>query len=213
MEGRPLLEREWIEAARRGDASAFEELVRQYQEIAFRTSTIGSRTLGAAEACVVHTRPMRQQRLLLGSLLIVTLAGCSLAEPAWPDAYREAVCAATQHLRAAEAQLVAAVAAVEAADPDLLQIAAAGLGRKSRDAGAALVGAPAWGPGSRLLAELNAAADALVRAAAGFLTGARQGLGPALDRAVAAAQDGDAALRRAEVEDDRLRDTLGWQPC
>ena len=38
MEGRPLLEREWIEAARRGDASAFEELVRQYQEIAFRTA-------------------------------------------------------------------------------------------------------------------------------------------------------------------------------
>ena len=38
VEGRPLLEREWIEAARRGDASAFEELVRQYQEIAFRTA-------------------------------------------------------------------------------------------------------------------------------------------------------------------------------
>ena len=38
MEGRPLLEHEWIEAARRGDASAFEELVRQYQEIAFRTA-------------------------------------------------------------------------------------------------------------------------------------------------------------------------------
>ena len=38
MEGRPLLEREWIEAARRGDVSAFEELVRQYQEIAFRTA-------------------------------------------------------------------------------------------------------------------------------------------------------------------------------
>jgi RNA polymerase sigma-70 factor (ECF subfamily) len=38
VEGRPLLEREWIDAARRGDASAFEELVRQYQEIAFRTA-------------------------------------------------------------------------------------------------------------------------------------------------------------------------------
>ena len=38
MEGRPLLESEWIEAARRGDAPAFEELVRQYQEIAFRTA-------------------------------------------------------------------------------------------------------------------------------------------------------------------------------
>lgn len=38
MEGRPLLESEWIEAARRGDAPAFEELVRRYQEIAFRTA-------------------------------------------------------------------------------------------------------------------------------------------------------------------------------
>jgi RNA polymerase sigma factor (sigma-70 family) len=38
VEGRPLLEREWIEAARRGDASAFEELVRHYQEIAVRTA-------------------------------------------------------------------------------------------------------------------------------------------------------------------------------
>ncbi|HEY8922717.1 MAG TPA: sigma-70 family RNA polymerase sigma factor [Candidatus Limnocylindria bacterium] len=38
VEGRPLLEREWIESARRGDASAFEELVRHYQEIAFRTA-------------------------------------------------------------------------------------------------------------------------------------------------------------------------------
>jgi RNA polymerase sigma factor (sigma-70 family) len=38
VEGRPLQEREWIEAARRGDASAFGELVRHYQEIAFRTA-------------------------------------------------------------------------------------------------------------------------------------------------------------------------------
>jgi RNA polymerase sigma factor (sigma-70 family) len=38
VEGRPLLESEWIEAARRGDAPAFEELVRRYQEIAFRTA-------------------------------------------------------------------------------------------------------------------------------------------------------------------------------
>ncbi len=38
VEGRPLLESEWIEAARRGDTSAFEELVRQYQEIAYRTA-------------------------------------------------------------------------------------------------------------------------------------------------------------------------------
>lgn len=38
VEGRPLLESEWIEAARRGDASAFEELVRRYEEIAYRTA-------------------------------------------------------------------------------------------------------------------------------------------------------------------------------
>jgi RNA polymerase sigma-70 factor, ECF subfamily len=38
VEGRPLVENEWIEAARRGDASAFEELVRRYQEIAYRTA-------------------------------------------------------------------------------------------------------------------------------------------------------------------------------
>jgi RNA polymerase sigma factor (sigma-70 family) len=38
VEGRPLTDSEWIERARRGDASAFEELVRQYQEIAFRTA-------------------------------------------------------------------------------------------------------------------------------------------------------------------------------
>jgi RNA polymerase sigma-70 factor (ECF subfamily) len=38
VEGRPLVESEWIKSARRGGASAFEELVRQYQEIAFRTA-------------------------------------------------------------------------------------------------------------------------------------------------------------------------------
>lgn len=38
VEGRPLVESEWIEAARRGDAAAFEELVRHYQEIAYRTA-------------------------------------------------------------------------------------------------------------------------------------------------------------------------------
>ncbi len=38
MEGRPLLDSEWIEAARRGDVSAFEELVRRHEEIAYRTA-------------------------------------------------------------------------------------------------------------------------------------------------------------------------------
>ena len=38
MEGRPLTDGELIERARRGDASAFEELVRRYEEIAYRTA-------------------------------------------------------------------------------------------------------------------------------------------------------------------------------
>jgi len=40
VEGRPLVESEWIEAARRGDASAFEELVRRHEEIAYRTAYV-----------------------------------------------------------------------------------------------------------------------------------------------------------------------------
>lgn len=38
MEGRPLTDGELIERARRGDASAFEELVHRYEEIAYRTA-------------------------------------------------------------------------------------------------------------------------------------------------------------------------------
>ena len=38
VEGRPLTDSELIERARRGDASAFEELVRRYEEIAYRTA-------------------------------------------------------------------------------------------------------------------------------------------------------------------------------
>lgn len=38
MEGRPLEENELVERAKQGDVSAYEALVRRYQEIAFRTA-------------------------------------------------------------------------------------------------------------------------------------------------------------------------------
>lgn len=38
VEGRPLTDAELIEAARRGDVAAYEELVRRYEQLAFRTA-------------------------------------------------------------------------------------------------------------------------------------------------------------------------------
>ena len=38
MEGRPLTDAELIDAARRGDVAAYEELVRRYEQLAFRTA-------------------------------------------------------------------------------------------------------------------------------------------------------------------------------
>lgn len=38
MEGRPLTDAELIDGARRGDVAAYEELVRRYQEVAYRTA-------------------------------------------------------------------------------------------------------------------------------------------------------------------------------
>ena len=38
VEGRPLTDAELIEEARRGDVAAYEELVRRYEELAFRTA-------------------------------------------------------------------------------------------------------------------------------------------------------------------------------
>ena len=38
MEGRPLTDAELIEQAKRGDIAAYEELVRRYEEVAFRTA-------------------------------------------------------------------------------------------------------------------------------------------------------------------------------
>jgi RNA polymerase sigma-70 factor, ECF subfamily len=48
VEGRPLEESELIERARRGETAAYEELVRRYQEIAYRTAYLLSG--GASEA-------------------------------------------------------------------------------------------------------------------------------------------------------------------
>ena len=38
VEGRPLEDAELVEAARRGDTRAYEELVRRYQDVAARTA-------------------------------------------------------------------------------------------------------------------------------------------------------------------------------
>jgi RNA polymerase sigma-70 factor, ECF subfamily len=48
VEGRPLEESELVEQARRGETAAYEELVRRYQEIAYRTAYLLSG--GASEA-------------------------------------------------------------------------------------------------------------------------------------------------------------------
>lgn len=40
MEGRPLEEAELVERAKRGDAEAYAEIVRRYQELAFRTAYV-----------------------------------------------------------------------------------------------------------------------------------------------------------------------------
>ena len=40
VEGRPLTDAELIDAARRGDVAAYEELVRRYEQVAFRTAVL-----------------------------------------------------------------------------------------------------------------------------------------------------------------------------
>ena len=49
MEGRPLEETEIVERAKRGDATAYEELVRRYTEIAFRTACLVTGSAADAE--------------------------------------------------------------------------------------------------------------------------------------------------------------------
>lgn len=155
---------------------------------------------------------MRKQLLSVG-LLILLGGGCAIAAPAWPNGYREAVCTATDHLRAAGDAFADAVDGMATSDAERVAIAAAGMERDSDDALDALDAAPEWAPGAQLVVELRGAAIAFARAASEFGVGARQGDGPALDQAVASAQDGDAALGRATAEGERLRNAIGWQPC
>ena len=157
--------------------------------------------------------PMRQHLLPWVWLLVVVVGGCAIVGPAWPAGYREAICAATAHLRAAHGALTEAADSIEAADAERLTIAAAGMEREADDALDALDGAPGWEAGARLRVELLHASLAFGRAAVAFGIGARQGDGPALDGAVALAQNGDASLTRADAEAERLRTAIGWEPC
>lgn len=155
---------------------------------------------------------MRHQAARPLALLTLVISACTLG-PAWPSGYREAVCTATDHLRAADVQLTAAVRAVVAAEPEQVAVAAGGMGHEAADARAALERAPDWMPGAELIRDLGQAASDFGRAADQFSVGARQGNGPAIDGAVAAARDAQAAVARAELEGDRLRDASGWEPC
>jgi hypothetical protein len=162
---------------------------------------------------VVHTKPMGQHLLLCLGLLVVAVGGCAIAGPAWPAGYREAMCAATAHLRAADDALTEAADGIEAADTERVTVTAAGMERESDDALDALDGAPGWEPGASLRLELRGASVAFGRAAVGFGIGARQGDGPALDGALSLAQNAEASLGRADAEAERLRSAIGWQPC
>jgi hypothetical protein len=155
---------------------------------------------------------MRKQILVCVGLTIL-VAGCATAGPAWPARYREAICAATANLRAAEEAVAEAAAGIEAADAERVAIAAAGMERESSDALGEVNSAPGWEPGARLKLELTGASVAFDRAASEFRIGARQGDGPALDSAIASAQSAEASLGRADLEAERLRTAIGWQPC
>jgi RNA polymerase sigma factor (sigma-70 family) len=52
VEGRPLEETELIDRARRGEVSAYEELVRRYRDVALRTATFVGGDAGEAEDAV-----------------------------------------------------------------------------------------------------------------------------------------------------------------
>ena len=156
---------------------------------------------------------MRQQLTLSVGIAILMAGGCAMAAPAWPDGYRHAICDATDHLRAADGAFAEAVDGVAAAESEHVAVAAGGMEREADAALDALGAAPGWASGAQLADELSSAAMGFERAATGFGIGARQGDGPALDRAVAAAQDADSALARADLEAERLRSAIGWQPC
>ena len=156
---------------------------------------------------------MRKQLLVCVGFMVLVVGGCATGGPAEPAGYREAICAATAHLRAADDAVAEAAAGIEAGDAQRVAIAAAGMERDSDDALGAINGAPDWEPGAGLRLELTDASVAFGRAASEFRIGARQGEGPALDGAVASAQSADASLGRADLEAERLRTAIGRQPC
>jgi hypothetical protein len=147
------------------------------------------------------------------AVLASLLTGCGPVAAAWPHGYRDAICAATDAIRAVDDQLAVAARAVMSDDAEQVAVAAAGMEREAGDARSALVQAPRWDPGVTLANDLDGAAAGFLRAAQLFRTGARQGNGPALDLAVAAGQEAEAALNRTGLEGERLRNAIGWQPC
>jgi hypothetical protein len=156
---------------------------------------------------------MCQQRRRGIGLVILALGGCAIAGTGWPAGYREAICAATAHLRAADGAFAVAADGSEAGDAERVSIAAAGMEREADDALGAISAAPRWAPGVALRLELTGAAVSFGRAAVEFGMGARQGDGPAIDGALALAQNADTSLGRADIEAERLRTAIGWQPC
>lgn len=156
---------------------------------------------------------MRRQLPLSVGFVFVVVGGCATAGPVGQAGFREAICAATANLRAADDAVAEALAGIKAADAERIAIAAAGMERESDDALDAIKGAPGWEPGTRLRLELTGASVAFGRAASELRIGAGQGNGPALDGAIASAQSGEASLGRADLEAERLRTAIGWQPC
>jgi hypothetical protein len=156
---------------------------------------------------------MRKQLPLSIGFTILLLGGCATAARPWPAGYREAICAATAHLRAADDALREAAAGIEAADAERVTIAAAGMERESDESLGAINSAPGWEAGARLRLELIDASVTFRRAASEFRIGAGQGDGPALDGAIASAHSADASLGRADLEAERLRTAIGWQAC
>lgn len=156
---------------------------------------------------------MRRHRLsspVVAALLATLAVACGAA---WPGGYREAVCAASAHLLAADRELSAAVQGMTAEEPERVSVAATGMQREALAAAQALAAIPGWEPGAQLISDLCLAATRFAQAARLFATGARHGGGPALDRAVTTGQEAEAALSRAEGDADGLRDATGWQPC
>lgn len=144
-------------------------------------------------------------------LLVAVLAACG-AGP-WPSGYRAEVCGALNHLVAAEAQLAAITQALDAQDADGLALSATAMQREAEEARDAVARSPAWEPGAAMAVDLEAAALGYRYAGMLFQRGARQGIGPVVDTAVAKAQEGGAALGNAIVEEQSLGELYGWQAC